>query len=44
LHQRKGAGERNKPPVNKHSKNPIPKQGNWWATELIPELENNRQT
>jgi hypothetical protein len=27
--------ERNRPPVNPHSKNPTAKQGGWWATVLI---------
>jgi hypothetical protein len=44
LLQRKGVRQRNKPPVNKHSENPTPKQDSWWATELIPELEDNIQT
>jgi hypothetical protein len=35
LPQRKGAGQRNKPPVNKYRENPISKQKSWWATELI---------
>jgi hypothetical protein len=34
---------RNKPPVNKHSKNLTPKQDNWWTTELILEPEDNIQ-
>jgi hypothetical protein len=32
LPQRRGARQRNKPPVNKHSENPTPKQDSWWAT------------
>jgi hypothetical protein len=35
LPQRKGARQRNKPPVNKHSEKPTPKQDSWWTTELI---------
>jgi hypothetical protein len=38
LPQRKKARQRNKPPVNKHSENPTPKQESWWATELIQNL------
>jgi hypothetical protein len=44
LPQRKGARQRNKPPVIKYSKNPTPKQDSWKATELIPESEDNIQT
>jgi hypothetical protein len=44
LPQRKGARKRNKPPVIKHSGNTTLKQDRWWATELIPEPENNRKT
>jgi hypothetical protein len=39
LLQRKGARQRNKPPVIKHSENPTLKQDSWWATELILELK-----
>jgi hypothetical protein len=35
LPQRKGARQRNKPPVNQNSENPTPKQDGCWATELI---------
>jgi hypothetical protein len=35
LPQRKGVRQRNKPPINQHSKNPTPKQDGWWATELF---------
>jgi hypothetical protein len=35
LPQRKGARQRNKLPVNQHTENPTPKQGSWWATQLI---------
>jgi hypothetical protein len=35
LPQRKRARQRNKPLVNKHSKNPTPKWDDWWTTELI---------
>jgi hypothetical protein len=31
-------------PIIKYSENPTPKQDSWWATELIPEPENNIQT
>jgi hypothetical protein len=41
--QRKGVRQRNKPPVIKHSENPIPKKDSWRATELIPEPEDNIQ-
>jgi hypothetical protein len=41
LLQREGERQRNKPPVIKHSENPTPKQDSWWATELIPEPEDN---
>jgi hypothetical protein len=41
LSQRKGARQRNKPPVIKQIENPTPKQVSWWATELIPEPEDN---
>jgi hypothetical protein len=34
LPQRKEVKQRNKPPVNKHSK-PPQKQDSWWITELI---------
>jgi hypothetical protein len=44
LPQRKGVRQRNKPPVNKHSEDPTPKQDSWWTTELIPEPEDNIQT
>jgi hypothetical protein len=44
LPQRKVVRQRNKPPVNKHNKNPTAKQDNWWATELIPEPEDSIQT
>jgi hypothetical protein len=39
----KGARQRNKPSINQHSENPTPKQDSWWATELIPEREDNVQ-
>jgi hypothetical protein len=42
--KRKGAKQRNKPPIIKHSKYPTPKQDNWWAIELVPEPEDNMQT
>jgi hypothetical protein len=35
LPQRKGPRQRNKPSVNKNSKNPTPKQDSWWTTKLI---------
>jgi hypothetical protein len=35
--------QRNKHLVNKHSENSTPKQESWWATELIPEPEDNMQ-
>jgi hypothetical protein len=35
LLQRKGRGQRNILPVNKHSKKPPPKQDNKWTTEMI---------
>jgi hypothetical protein len=35
LPQIKGARQRNKTVVNKHSENPTPKQDSWWKTELI---------
>jgi hypothetical protein len=35
LPQKRGAKQRNKPPINQHSENPTPKQDSWWATELI---------
>jgi hypothetical protein len=37
LTQRKRERQRNKPPVNQHSENPIPKQDSCWAAELISE-------
>jgi hypothetical protein len=36
--QRKGARQRNKLPVIKHSENLTPKQDGWWATELISRI------
>jgi hypothetical protein len=44
LPQRKGARQRNKPPVIKHGKKTIPEQDSWWTRELIPELEEHIQT
>jgi hypothetical protein len=44
LLQRKDMRQRNRPPVIKHSENPTAKQDSWWATELIPEPEDNMQT
>jgi hypothetical protein len=44
LPQRKGARQRIKLPVIKHSEKPAPKQDSWWATELILEPEDNIQT
>jgi hypothetical protein len=44
LPQRKAARQRNKPSIKQHSKNPTPKQDGWWATQLIPEPEDNIQT
>jgi hypothetical protein len=44
LPQRKGARQRSKPPVIKHSENTTQKQDSWWATELIMEPEDNMQT
>jgi hypothetical protein len=35
LPQRKEVRQRNKPPVNKNSEKPNPKQDSWWTTELI---------
>jgi hypothetical protein len=32
---RKGARQRNNPPINQHSENPTLKQDDWWATELF---------
>jgi hypothetical protein len=41
---RKRVKQRNKPPVIKHSENPMLKQDSWCATELILEPEDNIQT
>jgi hypothetical protein len=41
---RKGARQRNKPQVNKHSKKAPPKKENWWRTELILKSEDSMQT
>jgi hypothetical protein len=35
LPQRKGMRQRNKPPINQHSKIPTLNQDGWWPTELI---------
>jgi hypothetical protein len=43
LFQRKRARQKNKPSVIKHSENPTPKKDSRWATELIPEPEDNIQ-
>jgi hypothetical protein len=43
LPQRKGARQGKKSSVNQHSEKPSPKQDCWWATELIPEREDNIQ-
>jgi hypothetical protein len=34
LPQGKGVRQRNKPPINKYSEKPTPKQDSWWTAEL----------
>jgi hypothetical protein len=40
----KGGEAKKQALVIKHSENPTPKQDSWWATEVIPEPEDNIQT
>jgi hypothetical protein len=43
LAQRKGARQRNKPPIKQHSKKPNSKEGQWWLQSCSPEPEDNIQ-